>query len=145
MGSTMKPTIFNDRVAVALRNWHQTAKKHIRQNRVGPLSLSGTPTSSRPTTPSHNLSPVHLFRYYRSEIDSFPTSPQRSNLDDNNMDSPSPSYSHHELEMGHLSQQQQQQQQQTTTNDNTTTHHEIVVAVHSKEFSFDKRPTSSNT
>ncbi|KAG5118610.1 hypothetical protein JHK82_033030 [Glycine max] len=145
MGSTMKPTIFNERVALGLRNWHQTAKKHIRQNRVGPLSLSGTPTSSRPTTPSHNLSPVHLFRYYRSEIDSFPTSPQRSNLDDNNMDSPSPSYSHHELEMGHLSQQQQQQQQQTTTNDNTTTHHEIVVAVHSKEFSFDKRPTSSNT
>ncbi|KAG4988693.1 hypothetical protein JHK85_031676 [Glycine max] len=138
MGSTMKPTIFNDRVAVALRNWHQTAKKHIRQNRVGPLSLSGTPTSSRPTTPSHHLSPVHLLRYYRSEIDSFPASPRRSNFDDNNMDSPSPSYSLHQLPP----------QTTATTNDsandnNATTHHEIVV-VHSKEFSFDKRPTSSS-
>lgn len=142
MGSTMKATIFNERVAVALRNWHQTAKKHIRQNRVGPLSLSGTPTSSRPTTPSHHMSPVHLLRYYRSEADSFPASPRRSNLDsqpwDNsniNVDSPSPSYSHHQLEMA------------SQTNDPTvdTTHHEIVVARHSKEFSFDKRPTTNNT
>jgi len=66
MGSIMKPTIFNERVAEALRNWHQTAKKHISQNRVGP-SLS-----SRPTIPSHHLSPVHLLRYYCSEMDNFP-------------------------------------------------------------------------
>lgn len=144
MGSTMKPTIFNERVAVALRNWHQTAKKHIRQNRVGPVSLSGTPTSSRPTTPSHHMSPVHLLRYYRSEMDSFHASPRRSNFDGDQEimidDSPSPSYSHHEFEMGHL-----QPPNDPTNNNNTTTkQHEIVVA-HTKEFSFDKRPTSNNT
>ncbi|PWA83152.1 seven transmembrane MLO family protein [Artemisia annua] len=33
MGSTMKPTIFNDRVATALRSWHQTAKKQIKRNK----------------------------------------------------------------------------------------------------------------
>lgn len=48
MGSSMKPTIFNERVATALRNWHHTAKKNIKQNNNG--SVSGTPLSSRPTT-----------------------------------------------------------------------------------------------
>ncbi|TKY67248.1 MLO protein 6 [Spatholobus suberectus] len=148
MGSTMKPTIFNERVAGALRNWHQTAKKHIRQNRVGPLSLSGTPASSRPTTPSHHMSPLHLLRYYRSEIDSFPASPRRSNFDADqtqpwDMESPSPSYSHHhEMEMGHLPRDQQQTNNDPILGGNTT-HHEIVVA-HSKEFSFDKRPTGNS-
>ncbi|XP_027345185.1 MLO-like protein 6 isoform X1 [Abrus precatorius] len=137
MGSTMKATIFNERVAVALRNWHQTAKKHIRQNRVGSLSLSGTPVSSRPTTPSHHMSPVHLLRFYRSEVDSFPASPRRSNMDaadqfqPSDIDSPSPSYSHHQIEMANIPRDHP-----------TSTHHEIVVA-HSKEFSFDKRPTDN--
>lgn len=76
MGSTMKPTIFNERVASALRNWHHTARKHIKQNKG-----SMTPLSSRPTTPSHHMSPVHLLRHYRSEIDSIHTSPRRSNFD----------------------------------------------------------------
>ncbi|KAK7262348.1 hypothetical protein RJT34_29916 [Clitoria ternatea] len=126
MGSTMKPTIFNERVAVALRNWHQTAKKHIKQNRVGSLSLSGTPMSSRPTTPTHDhMSPVHLLRYYRSEFDSFPASPRRSNVDAD-VDSPSPSYSHHDLEIA----------------SQPTIRHEIVLA-HTKEFSFDKRSPSN--
>ena len=34
MGSTMKPTIFNERVAMALRNWHHTAKKNIKHNKL---------------------------------------------------------------------------------------------------------------
>ncbi|XP_047171556.1 MLO-like protein 6 [Vigna umbellata] len=137
MGSTMKPTIFNERVAEALRKWHQTAKKQIRQNRVGPLSLSGTPMSSRPTTPSHHMSPMHLLRYYRSEIDSFPASPRRSNFDGDHtqpweIDSPSPSYSQHEVEMG------------PTNDPNTnTSQHEIVTVAHTKEFSFDNRPTTA--
>lgn len=150
MGSTMKATIFNERVAVALRNWHQTAKKHIRQNRVGPLSLSGTPTSSRPTTPSHHMSPLHLLRYYRSEIDSFPASPRRSNFDGDHdiipHDSPSPSYSHHhELEMSHSQPRDSQQQptQPTINNNATSTQHEIVVLHNNKDFSFDKRPASN--
>ncbi|KAK7404691.1 hypothetical protein VNO78_05647 [Psophocarpus tetragonolobus] len=123
MGSTMKPTIFNERVAGALRNWHQTAKKHIKQNRVGPLTLSGTPTSSRPTTPSH---PLLRSTPYRSQLD---TSPPRSNLEGDhnqpfdNMDSPSSSYSpsphQFELEMGP---------------------HRILVP-HTKDFSFHKNKT----
>ena len=91
MGSTMKPTIFNERVATALRNWHHTAKKHIKQNRAG----SVTPLSSRPTTPSHHMSPVHLLRHYRSEVDSLQNSPRRSNFDTERWDTDSPSPSHH--------------------------------------------------
>ncbi|KAJ0021307.1 hypothetical protein Pint_32202 [Pistacia integerrima] len=91
MGSNMKPTIFNEKVAAALRNWHHSAKKHIKQNKG---SVSVTPFSSRPTTPSHHASPVHLLRHYRSEVDSVHTSPRRSNFDIelSETDSPSPSY-----------------------------------------------------
>ncbi|KAL2328641.1 hypothetical protein Fmac_022068 [Flemingia macrophylla] len=133
MGSTMKPTIFNERVAVALRNWHQTAKKQIRQNRVGPMSLPGTPTS----TPSQQMSPVHLLRYYRSELESFPASPQRSNFDW----ADSPSSSSHQLQL-QLQADMEMEMPPHTTHDSTQ--HEIVVARHSKDFSFDKRPTASN-
>ncbi|KAG6583493.1 MLO-like protein 6, partial [Cucurbita argyrosperma subsp. sororia] len=88
MGSTMKPTIFNERVAAALRNWYHTARKHIKHNRG-----SITPMSSRPTTPTHHMSPVHLLRHYKSEVDSFHNSPRRSprELDRWDNDSPSPS------------------------------------------------------
>ncbi|XP_040995372.1 MLO-like protein 6 [Juglans microcarpa x Juglans regia] len=95
MGSTMKPTIFNERVAAALRNWHHTARKHIKQQKG-----SVTPMSSRPTTPSHHMSPVHLLRHYRSEMDSVHTSPRRSNFDIEQYwetDSPSPSYRHNRI------------------------------------------------
>ena len=86
MGSNMKPTIFNERVATALRNWHHTAKKHIKQNKG-----SVTPFSSRPNTPSQHTSPVHLLRNYRSEMDSLHTSPRRSNFDIEQWDTDSPS------------------------------------------------------
>lgn len=89
MGSTMKPTIFNDRVATALRNWHHSAKKHIKQNKG-----SVTPMSSRPATPSHHMSPVHLLRHYRSEMDSMHTSPRLSNFDVDQHDNESPSPTH---------------------------------------------------
>ncbi|KAJ9698172.1 hypothetical protein PVL29_007316 [Vitis rotundifolia] len=95
MGSTMKPTIFNDRVATALRTWHHTAKKNIKHNKHSGLA---TPMSSRPTTPSRGTSPAHLLRYYRSDMDSLQTSPRRSNLDMGHWEtdgSPSPSNPHH--------------------------------------------------
>ncbi|WOL10129.1 hypothetical protein Cni_G18883 [Canna indica] len=67
MGSNMKTTIFNERVAAALRNWHLTARKHLKESR---RSGSMTPLStSRPATPSYGQSPVHLLQYYRSELD----------------------------------------------------------------------------
>ncbi|KAF8397661.1 hypothetical protein HHK36_016582 [Tetracentron sinense] len=99
MGSSMKPTIFNDEVATALRTWHHTAKKNIKENRK-----SGTvsPMSSMPTTPTHGMSPVHLLRGYRNEADSAQTSPRTSNFYNQhweNEESPSPShhYGHHGL------------------------------------------------
>ncbi|KAL7596452.1 hypothetical protein Lser_V15G28471 [Lactuca serriola] len=50
MGSTMKPTVFNDQVVKALHKWHQRAKKQVKLNR---MSDTTTPGSSRPSTPSH--------------------------------------------------------------------------------------------
>lgn len=76
MGSNMKPTIFNEKVAKALRTWHQTARKQIKKNRH---SGSITPISSRPSTPTHGSSPVHLLRYYKKEADSLPVSPRSPN------------------------------------------------------------------
>lgn len=96
MGSTMKPTIFNERVAAALRNWHHTAKKHIKQNKRSCLT---TPMSSQSATPSRKVSPVHLLRHYRCEMDSLQTSPRKSNFDNEqyywDIDGGSASPSHH--------------------------------------------------
>ncbi|CAI0442819.1 unnamed protein product [Linum tenue] len=80
MGSNMRPTIFNDRVATALKNWHRTARRQTRH---------GTPTSSRPQTPTHGMSPVHLLHNYRSSTapDSLMNSPARnSNFDTDQWD-----------------------------------------------------------
>jgi len=66
MGTTMRPTIFNERLAKALRTWHHTAKQHVKQNRH---SGTVTPTTSAPGTPSHTISPVHPLHDYRGESD----------------------------------------------------------------------------
>ncbi|XP_050287344.1 MLO-like protein 6 isoform X2 [Quercus robur] len=97
MGSTMKPTIFNERVALGLRNWHHSAKKHLKENKG---SVTVTPMSSRPATPSHHTSPVHLLRNYRSEMDSVQTSPRKSNFDFEHWETESPSPSHHHRPTG---------------------------------------------
>ncbi|KAF8395200.1 hypothetical protein HHK36_019143 [Tetracentron sinense] len=105
MGSTMKLTIFNQRVASALRNWHHTAKKHIKHNKH---SESMTPISSRPGTPLHGMSPVHLLRHYRSDVqDSLQTSPRMSNLDYNEYWEAEGSHSHlhHQGDDSYLSHQ----------------------------------------
>ena len=150
MGSTMKPTIFNERVAAALRNWHHTAKKHIKQNKG-----SVTPMSSRPTTPSHHMSPVHLLRYHRNEMDSVQTSPRRSNFDIEHWetDSPSPSHRHragdgsssyhhnHQMEQGYVENDRNGSEvnlgRVPPIPQTSRTQHEIDVGP--KDFSFDKR------
>lgn len=48
MGSNMKPVMFSDDVAAALRDWQNTAKKNAREGRS---SASTTPLSSRPSSP----------------------------------------------------------------------------------------------
>uniref|UniRef100_A0A6N2LSF2 MLO-like protein n=1 Tax=Salix viminalis TaxID=40686 RepID=A0A6N2LSF2_SALVM len=82
MGSSMRPTVFNDRVAAALKTWHHAAKK---QSKHGKNSESHTPMTSRPQTPYYGMSPVHLLQNHRSSTapDSFPNSPRFSNHDNN--------------------------------------------------------------
>lgn len=93
MGSNMKPTIFNERVATALRKWHHTARKHVKDSR---RSGSVTPLStSRPATPTHGLSPVHLLRHHRSDADSLQNSPRFYNSDNDKWDPEDGSSSHH--------------------------------------------------
>ncbi|KAI3696971.1 hypothetical protein L6452_29636 [Arctium lappa] len=154
MGSTMKPTIFNERVATALKSWHLTAKKQIKRNKK---SGQVTPTSSRPGTPSHGMSPVHLLRNYQNDIDSLQTSPRMSNFDTDNWDtdgSPSPSYhprgdketstSHHQIELGSMDHRNEIPEPNPLQVDIVPEtiakrQHEVTIGV-PKEFSFDKRP-----
>lgn len=82
MGSSMKPTIFNDRVAGALRSWHQTARKNTRQSHHP--SETNSPFSSRPATPTHGMSPVHLLHNYQHG--SLDMSPRKSNFENDRLD-----------------------------------------------------------
>ncbi|CAI9105131.1 OLC1v1003989C1 [Oldenlandia corymbosa var. corymbosa] len=99
MGSTMKPTIFNERVATALKAWHHTAKKHVKESKHNHSGFP-SPLDSRAATPSHGMSPVHLLRHYKSDLDSFQTSPRKSNYDWDNEGSPSVSPRFLQLEEG---------------------------------------------
>ncbi|XP_042506141.1 MLO-like protein 6 [Macadamia integrifolia] len=162
MGSTMKPTVFNERVATALRHWHHTARKHIKQKKG---SMSGTPASSMPSTPTHGLSPVHLLRRYRSEVsDSVQTSPRQSNFDaaspdqwdvvdgstsPNNQHNDGSFLHHHHHHHHHLHRQQQQYERDESHEPPTSTEppplpqsisNEHEIAMGHLEFSFDKRP-----
>nr|AFM35696.1 Mlo [Vitis pseudoreticulata] len=75
MGTTMRPTVFNDKVAVALRDWHEKARKHTRHGHSDGVS----PQSSRPSTPSYGMSPVHLLQSYDNNTPDM--SPVTSNYD----------------------------------------------------------------
>lgn len=146
MGSTMKPTIFNERIANALRRWHQSAKKHIKQNRH---SGSVTPTSA-PDTPSHAMSPVHLLRNYKVEPDTVQTSPRKFYFDNESWETGSPhtslpkrqnevSPSHHHSNHG-LEDEQRNVQELTSTYIPSVQHanrfqHEIDIT----DFSFDRQ------
>lgn len=130
MGSTMKPTIFNERVAMALRKWHHSAKKHIKEiNKQH--SNPTTPMSSRPPTPSHGMSPVHLLRGIRtSDMDVGPRRSSYNNIDHWDIEgSPSPNRHDSEVHEPNLSEIEAREQ------------YEINIA-RSRDFSFDKRTTS---
>ncbi|OWM70175.1 hypothetical protein CDL15_Pgr026025 [Punica granatum] len=104
MGSTMKPTIFNDRVATALKHWHHTAKRHTKESKH---SNSVTPFSSRPATPERSASPIHLLHNYQNRsLDSLPVTPRASHVETEHwavtVGSHSPSrYSHDEADDSH--------------------------------------------
>ncbi|KAI6676479.1 hypothetical protein NL676_037275 [Syzygium grande] len=79
MGSTMKPTIFHDRVATALKHWHHGARKHVKH---GQHSNTPTPSASAPATPEHGSSPIHLLHHYQQRsLDGAHTSPRISNAE----------------------------------------------------------------
>ncbi|KAK4485319.1 hypothetical protein RD792_007955 [Penstemon davidsonii] len=104
MGSTMKPVIFSDQVASALRGWHHTAKKQLKQQ--GRQSGNTTPFSSRPGTPMRgNMSPVYLLRGLQNNHDSiengFQISPRASSFSNEGWgggEGTSVSPRHHEIE-----------------------------------------------
>ncbi|XP_030930251.1 MLO-like protein 6 [Quercus lobata] len=133
MGSTMKPTIFNDKVATALKNWHRTAKKNIKHSHH---SESTTPLSSRPATPTHGMSPLHLLHnYHHSSLDSTHASPTRFNVENDHSDIedvPSPSNIVLELE----SIQDPSSMQLPPAPGPIRTQHEINIG--SSDFSFSK-------
>ncbi|XP_007009792.2 PREDICTED: MLO-like protein 6 isoform X1 [Theobroma cacao] len=87
MGTNMRPTIFNDRVAAALKSWHHTAKKHTKHSKH---SENTTPFSSRPATPTHGMSPVHLLHNHPRSVESYHTSPRNSNFENDQWDLDSP-------------------------------------------------------
>ncbi|KAI3799397.1 hypothetical protein L1987_34695 [Smallanthus sonchifolius] len=159
MGSTMRPTIFNDRVASALRKWHRTARKKIKETKK---SGQVTAMSSRPVTPSsvHSLSPVHLLGQYRSNTDGLDqTSLTRLNINNENWHvdgSPYPTYPlgypmsgdstyHHEIELSHMDQGMNQVHEPSSTEVASCsdaaikTEHELVTEA-PKESSLEDEP-----
>ncbi|KAL7198152.1 hypothetical protein ACSBR2_020636 [Camellia fascicularis] len=166
MGSTMKPTIFNERVAAALRNWHHTARKHIKE-----IQKSGTvtPMSSRPATPSHHMSPVYLLRHHKSEMsDSLHTSPNATNFNAEHWDtdgSASPSYHnphhyqsgggddgslshhhhHHNIELGYMDPDVHNNQEPSSSQSQVAPLPQTEIDIglgNNKDFSFDKRAST---
>ncbi|XP_027929725.1 MLO-like protein 6 isoform X1 [Vigna unguiculata] len=127
MGSTMKSTIFNERVAMALRNWHHGAKKHVKQQNR--RSQTQTPLSG-PTTPDHSVSQAHLLRRWHSETDTYPTNSEAQHPYEIDL-GPSSKVHHQEMEMDQLD-------HGPPENVNDRSQHEINIE-HSKEFSFDNK------
>ncbi|KAF3497784.1 hypothetical protein DY000_02054713 [Brassica cretica] len=79
MGTTMKPTVFNGRVSKMLKKWHHKAQEETQHGR---RSESNTPYPSRPTTPTHGSSPIHLLHNYNDRsIESFPNPPSPNHHD----------------------------------------------------------------
>lgn len=144
MGSNMKATIFNERIVAALRTWHQKARKEVRRKR-GSVTASGTPSPS--------MSPVHLLRHFRSEVDSsVHTSPRRSVEADSYTASPPHRINNNinNINNNYYNQQQQLEMEPqrrrrlppesrpSAVSSVDVEQHEIDI-VPTKEFSFDKR------
>ncbi|XP_071734851.1 MLO-like protein 6 [Rutidosis leptorrhynchoides] len=136
MGSTMRPTIFNERVIAALKKWSHSARKRIKENkRSGQMS----PMSS-------NLSPDHLLANYRSNIEMYPN----ENWDvDHGPPTAHPyptnesSTFHHEIELSYIDGLDQADEPSLSSHDGASCSSvaiEIEHKVVSKDFSFDKRP-----
>lgn len=82
MGSNMKTTIFDERVADSLKKWHKGAKRNVRRNK---RTSSDPPTGQ--STPLEGSSPIHLLHKYQSPEDLC-----QYEIPDIDMDTTSPSY-----------------------------------------------------
>ncbi|XP_021806749.1 MLO-like protein 6 [Prunus avium] len=143
MGSTMKPTIFNDRVANAIKKWHLSAKKHLKHNKNSPTSVPGTPL--------HSMSPVHLLRHYQSEhdVDSVHTLPRMSYCD---ADGPNSSPSHHQDDLSWSNQGRSHgQEEEISAHKSNAVNNPIAgygsqsqheIQINSAEFTFEKSERS---
>lgn len=127
MGSTMKPTIFDERVAKALHNWQQCAKKNIKKNRQ---AGSVIPSPSKPS-------------YGESEVDSVHSSPKFANFNNVHFKANgSASFSlnhenlHDEVPEAPREQREAQEAHLGTGAEAPTFQHQIDI--YSKEFSFNK-------
>ncbi|KAK7279672.1 hypothetical protein RJT34_24728 [Clitoria ternatea] len=139
MGSTMRPTIFNDNVAAALKNWHHGARKHVKHNKE---HGDGSTFSSRPGTPTHGMSPVHLLHKHPQHSDSPVASPRApSNYENDQWD----------VEASHndVRDPEDEGMQHATTDELPPTglhpiraQHEINIGL--SEFSFGRAHTSRN-
>ena len=135
----MRPTIFNDRVAAALKNWHNTAKKQIKHGRH---SENTTPFSSRPATPTHGMSPVHLLHNYpKRSVESYHASPRHSNFENDQWEPDSfhsprhhkindPLHDRSQLEMWEVDRtvQESSSSQMPLAPQTIRTHHEIDIS-----------------
>ncbi|KAA3478318.1 MLO-like protein 6 [Gossypium australe] len=84
MRTEMRSTIFNQRVADSLKNWHHTAKENTKH---GKHLKNTAPSSSKPATPTHGMSPVHLQHGYpRQSEESDHTSLMHSNFENDRWD-----------------------------------------------------------
>ncbi|KAG8380472.1 hypothetical protein BUALT_Bualt06G0018900 [Buddleja alternifolia] len=147
MGSNMKPTIFSDQVATALRSWHHTAKKQMKQGRQ---STQTTPFTSRPASPLHgSMSPVYLLRNHNNENNNsvdggYQISPRASSF--SNEDSTSPN--HHEIHDFARSNQGEIQREIEEDGLDSRAQHEVAISLHDFSFrnkgSLDGRPNRSN-
>lgn len=142
MGSRMKTTIFSDNVAKALKTWHHTAKKNIKH---GTHSTSNSPFSSRPGTPLHGSSPMHLLhRYPDNSLDSLSNSPRGSGFEHEGWANESPSNKHyqehddytrdevHDIEEGEIQQPSSSSTQLPSGPRPVRTQHEVDIS----DFSF---------
>ncbi|XAR72098.1 hypothetical protein NMG60_11018616 [Bertholletia excelsa] len=64
MGSTMRPIVFGDTVASAIKSWHHSARKKTRHGSHQP-----TPFCSRSPTPLGGTSPVHILQGFGGGAD----------------------------------------------------------------------------
>ena len=139
MGSNLKPAIFHDHVAMALRKWHRMARKNIKErNKSG----NATPSSSRPGTPPRSMSPVHLLKYHRGEMsDSLHASPRFHGSDRERIDydgSTSPVNASREGSY-HLKREfnSPHEVEETASVDQEASHHHSIHV--SGDFSFERR------